>query len=77
MRIVHLDARAVSVSGTVAIFGMIIRGSPLFRALFGDPSRNVNHRTEIELYHASLPTEIKATKAAFPLIPNRAFPVLA
>jgi len=77
MRIVHLDPQAGSVPGTVAIFGMIIKGSTLFRALFRDPSRNVNHRTVIGLYHASLPVEIKATKAAFPSIPNRAFPVLA
>ncbi len=77
MRIVHLNPQTESVSGTVAIFGMTIKRLTLLRALISGASRDINHKTEIELYHASLPAEIEATNAAFSSIPNRAFPVLA
>ena len=77
MRIVHLNPQTGSMPETVVIFGMIIKGSTPFRALIGDPNRNVNHKIEIELYHARLPPEIKAMKTAFSSIPNRAFPVFA
>ena len=73
MRIVHLDAQAGSVSRTVAIFGMIIKGSPVVRALFGDPSRKVNHRTEIELYRASLPAD-QSDESSLSINPQLGFP---